>query len=504
MKSGLPGRLATLSLTFGSAPTPETSREIHAVARALLAAPPAGLTDVVPGYLGLMLEFDADIMSANALQRHVDNLVPEDAQAARTIDIPVRYDGTDLEDAAASLGMSAAELAHRHSADEYMVFAVGFTPGFPFMGLLDEALRLPRRPHPRPAVPAHSVAMADRQTGIYPHGTPGGWHLLGTALEAVYDPHRKRPFLLEPGDRVRFVPVDGPTPAEPQPIRLLPEEPAAPLFVVLEPGLRDLVVDAGRFMAGRYGLARSGPADAPSARVANSLLGNPATAPVLEMSLKGPRMEALSDSVVAFAGWGVVPHVGGVATPPFSTFAVRKGDILTFNPQAGGVRGYLAVGGGFESDSFMGSASTDVSGLVGRPLRAGDVLGTASPRPALAGRSFRPHFDPGSPAPIRLLKGPQYTEDAIGALTGAPFRVARSSRMGVQLEGGAVPGDQIISEGNPLGAVQVTSGGAPIILMHDRGSLGGYGKPATVDPRDLARVAQMREGSTIRFVLVER
>ncbi|MFX6067015.1 carboxyltransferase domain-containing protein, partial [Acinetobacter baumannii] len=86
-------------------------------------------------------------------------------------------------------------------------------------------MRLPRRPHPRPRVPAHSLAMAGPQTGIYPLPSPGGWHLLGTALVAVYDPHREEPFLLRPGDRVRFKEAEGPTPKEPSPLELLPEEP---------------------------------------------------------------------------------------------------------------------------------------------------------------------------------------------------------------------------------------------------------------------------------------
>src|SRR5690606_38446593 len=109
-----------------------------------------------------------------------------------------------------------------HSGAEYHVYAVGFTPGFPFMGDVDPRIRAPRLDEPRRSVPAGSVGIADGQTGVYPLTSPGGWRLLGRATENVYDPQRERPFLLEPGDRVRFVPTAGATtPAPPEPVGLL-------------------------------------------------------------------------------------------------------------------------------------------------------------------------------------------------------------------------------------------------------------------------------------------
>ena len=130
-----------------------------------------------------------------------------------------------------------------------------------------------RHPTPRSVVPAHSVAMTGLQTGIYPVAGPGGWQLLGHALRAVYDPWREQPFLIAPGDTVRLEPEEGEVPPEPAARPLLPVAPERPALRVDEAGLLDLVVDGGRHMAGRFGMAQSGPADARAARLANGLVG---------------------------------------------------------------------------------------------------------------------------------------------------------------------------------------------------------------------------------------
>jgi KipI family sensor histidine kinase inhibitor len=122
--------------------------------------------------------------------------------------IGVRYggtDGPDLAEVAARLGLTEPEVVDRHTAAVYTVFMLGFTPGFPYLGPLPDALVLPRRATPRTSVPAGSVAIAGRQTGIYPAPTPGGWHLIGRTDETLWDPARDHPALLEPGDTVRFV-----------------------------------------------------------------------------------------------------------------------------------------------------------------------------------------------------------------------------------------------------------------------------------------------------------
>ena len=215
-------------LRFGEGVSEEANRRALALAEALLRDPPPGLLDAVPAYGVLYLEYDPRRLSRGRLLRLLRGLPPERAEEGRVVEIPVRYDGEDLPEVASRLGLSLEAVKALHQKPLYRVYALGFTPGFPFLAEVEPALRLPRKPHPRPRVPAHAVAVAGVQTGIYPLPSPGGWNLIGTSLVAVYDPHRETPFLLRPGDRVRFLEAEGPTPPEPRPLAPLPEEPRLP------------------------------------------------------------------------------------------------------------------------------------------------------------------------------------------------------------------------------------------------------------------------------------
>lgn len=131
------------------------------------------------------------------------------AQSSRLIEIPVVYGGVagpDLDEVARHSGMTAAQVIDCHSAAEYVVYFIGFQPGFPYLGGLDPRLFTPRRADPRLQVPAGSVGIGGAQTGIYPLDTPGGWQLIGRAQIALFTPDQHPPVLLQPGDRVRFVP----------------------------------------------------------------------------------------------------------------------------------------------------------------------------------------------------------------------------------------------------------------------------------------------------------
>lgn len=491
-------------LSFSDTIDRTRNREIHALTRQLLSALLPGVTDLIPGYTSLYIEYDATTLSeakvhqwiaGNACERSVET--PQ-----RQVDIPVTYTGADLVAVAERCQITVAEVIARHSQSDYHVYALGFTPGYPFMGDLDAALRLPRRTTPRARVPAHSVAIAGSQTGIYPAASPGGWHLLGHTSAVLFDPQRQPPFLLEAGDTVRFVPGEGALPPDPEVLTLLPTSPTHPLLEVTAPGLLDLVVDKGRFLAGRFGLARSGPVDTQSARLANRLLGNPPDAPVLELNVTGPTLQALDAGVVAFVGWGVVPCLNGKKQPPFCSFALQPGDTLGFIPIDRGYRGYLALSGGIESATFWGSASVDLRGKIGRALQAGDVLGAVKPpypNPR-AGFSFTPYRRFGSVTTLSIIPGPQATQEALAALGDSTFTVTSADRMGIRLTGTQIPGGDVISEATPLGAVQITSAGDPIILLNDRGTLGGYSKPALLHPKALSSAAQLKPGNRVRFV----
>jgi KipI family sensor histidine kinase inhibitor len=169
-----------------------------------------GVRDVVPAYASFAVHFDplrADVtQQRDAIARAVARSKPAKA-LERCLEIPVCYGGRvgpDLAHVAAWSGCGAHEVVASHAAREYRVFMLGFLPGFPYMGTVDERIAMPRRAAPRPRVPAGSVGIAGRQTGIYPFDSPGGWQIIGRTPVVLFDPRRDPAALLSPGQRVRF------------------------------------------------------------------------------------------------------------------------------------------------------------------------------------------------------------------------------------------------------------------------------------------------------------
>ena len=209
-----------LVLRLGTRVDVATNARVHALCERIAAHRPAWLRDLVPAYASVGVFFDPLLVDAGQagdwLGTQLATLPAEAATGAtaRTMEVPVRYggdDGPDLESAAAELGITPAQLAQRHAAGEYTVAMIGFAPGFPYLLGLDPALALPRLATPRTLVPAGSVGIGGAQTGIYPRESPGGWRLLGRTPLVLFDPSRKPPALLAPGDRVRFIAIGDPS-----------------------------------------------------------------------------------------------------------------------------------------------------------------------------------------------------------------------------------------------------------------------------------------------------
>lgn len=166
----------------------------------------AGVVDIVPAAETVLVSCATSADLALVRTRLAD-VAPADLEAgAASVEIRVRYDGADLDDVAAATGLARDEVIAAHAAPIYEVAFCGFAPGFGYLRGLDERLHLPRLPTPRVAVPAGSVAIAAGYTAVYPHSSPGGWHLLGTTDAVLFDPGREPPALLAPGTFVRFVP----------------------------------------------------------------------------------------------------------------------------------------------------------------------------------------------------------------------------------------------------------------------------------------------------------
>ncbi|MBV8488195.1 MAG: carboxyltransferase domain-containing protein [Planctomycetaceae bacterium] len=187
-----------------------TEREAARWASAVRARNLPGVTDVVVAYRSAAVLADPE-------QADLDDLVcelrllpvsPDDQAEGKLLGIPVLYDGADLEDAAGRLGLRLADVIALHTASPFEVFAIGFLQGFPYAGYLPTQLSgLPRREEPRLSVPAGSVAIAGRQTGVYPRSSPGGWHLLGRTPLLIADANTGY-FPIHAGDRIQFRSID--------------------------------------------------------------------------------------------------------------------------------------------------------------------------------------------------------------------------------------------------------------------------------------------------------
>jgi KipI family sensor histidine kinase inhibitor len=201
---------SAVTITFGTERSRELLARIQATARALDAARIPFVEDAVPAYLALTVFYDALHTSYDDIAQRLldacDRPIPagNDAAKVRHHVIPVRYDGMDIDAVAAATGLSVTEVIARHSGRDYSVDLLGFVPGFAYLSELDPSLQLPRRPEPRPRVPAGSVAIAAAQTAVYPLDTPGGWHIVGRTETVLFDPTRDPPALLRAGDTVRF------------------------------------------------------------------------------------------------------------------------------------------------------------------------------------------------------------------------------------------------------------------------------------------------------------
>jgi len=285
---------------------------------------------------------------------------------------------------------------------------------------------------------------------------------------------------------------------------------------VQEPGLFTTVQDLGREGFGPMGVSASGAADAISLRLGNRLVGNAEGAAGLEMTLLGGTFVFPDGAIVALTGSDFGATVEGAQAALWTSMEMKPGQTLRLGPRRSGARCYLCVRGGIEVRLFLGSASTHVlSGLgghEGRSLRKGDMLkigpaNGAFPERRLSANALK-HVSPRKV--LRVTPGPQsdwFPEAAQRMFYESRYRVAEeSNRMGIRLEGGAVPesaAGKMISEGVSLGATQVPDGGRPIILFVEQQTTGGYPKIANVISADFHCLGQLRPRDEIRFERVD-
>lgn len=505
-----------IAISLGERVDEAVASRARAIAAEIDRHRPAGVVDVVSAFASVAVfyerihsrEFPALLAEVEALAQRAEAAV---TPAPQRVEIPVCYGGEfgpDLADVARHTGLSEAEVIARHAGGDYLVHAIGFAPGFPYLGGLPEALATPRRSTPRPRVAAGTVGIGGAQTGVYPIATPGGWNLIGRTPLALFDLGRAEPALLRAGDRVAFVPVDAAELARVE-RKKEPRDAAAPAasspgLVVVRAGMFTTVQDIGRAGHRCRGVPLGGAADAFALRVANTVLGNDEKAAGLEFTLLGPELRFEVDAVIALAG-------ADFGQPRGRPLHIRAGETLKLGAAATGCRGYLAVAGGIAVMPVLGSRSTYVraglGGWQGRALRDGDVLPVlAAPRsPAGRWRIDERIWPAYSASPcIRVLPGAQ-AEQFSEAWTDGEWQVTpQSDRMGLRLRGPALRRsvtDDVVSSPVVPGTLQVPPDGQPIVLLADAQTIGGYPQLGQAIAADLPLLAQMRPGETVRFRL---
>jgi len=210
-----------LTITLGTTIDERTHKRVRATAQQIAASAIAGITDIVPAFASVTVHYDPAVIAGDAsdapyarlttaLSGALAEIHPDDLPAPRIVEVPVCYGGEfgpDLDDVSKRHSLTTDEVVRIHTEGDYLVYMVGFMPGFAYLGGLSDRIATPRRSSPRTAVPAGSVGIGGQQTGVYPMESPGGWNLIGRTPLKIFDIARDEHTLLATGDRVRFVAI---------------------------------------------------------------------------------------------------------------------------------------------------------------------------------------------------------------------------------------------------------------------------------------------------------
>ena len=447
------------------------------------------------------------------------------------VEVPVYYDGEDLAEVAALTGLSIEAVINAHTAQLWRAAFGGFAPGFAYLRGENQTLNVPRRDTPRKVVPSGAVALAGDYSAVYPRQSPGGWQLIGHTDAVLWDLQRENPALIRPQDRVRFIAsrtsLTISTASAPSEPKTIPAMTGAHLEV-LDPGLQSLIQDLGRVGLGDLGVSAAGAADTSSARAANRLVGNAASAAVVENLLGTAMFLAHNDAVLAVTGASAELLITPAEDDDFhetrsvemnTPFALLNGETLRLSPTGSALRSYVGVRGGIAVPPVLGSRSTDsMSGIGPAPLIKGSIL----PIGAIIGSHVVGNPEPSTlPVPdangvftLRISAGPRddwFGPAGLERLTAQDWIAsAESNRVGVrlQLTDGAAPLQRIrtgelASEGVAVGSLQVPPSGLPVLFLADHPVTGGYPVIATVIAEDLPAAAQLPPGARLHFELVD-
>ena len=499
-----------LTVHLGDGIDPAINRRVTALQGAIGSAGLRGITDLIPAYADLTVCYDCTVISAKALQRQLrrllDSLSVAGQDRRRVFQLPVCYGGDygpDLDFVCHHSGLSAQEVIELHSAPDYLIYMLGFLPGWTahapvfLRAVWESAVRKPGCT--RWLLPAAGSCWGAHRC-LYLTGSGRSRSCTGQGIWCILCPSRLPSMKKSLGQWQRAL------------IRYKWRS-AGMRLMIDAPGALTTVQDLGRTGVAHLGFCTCGAMDLTSMQIANRLVGNCRGCAVLEMTLTGISARFVGEGYFALAGGDFAPTLNGKPIENYRAYEVRSGDRLQLGAARTGLRCYLALSGGMDVPVVLGSRSTDLKiqmgGLDGRALQAGDVLTTGDfclpigdPTPwHIPPVTFAPPFT------LRCIDGPQaarFDPAARKDFYSKPYIVTpKSDRMGLRLEGSALTADggvDICSDGIVRGSVQVPGSGQPIVLMSDHQTVGGYAKIATVIGCDVSLLAQARPGDAVRFV----
>lgn len=206
---------SSVLIVFGDTISMETNRRITSTVQLIREQRIEGIVDMIPAFVSLLINYNPLVISYDALKRRLEKILKMETKAEETrkrvFEIPVCYSGAfgpDLQNIADHAGLTPEEVVKIHTSCDYLIYMLGFLPGFCYLGGLDERIHTPRLESPRIRIPAGSVGIGGSQTGIYPMDSPGGWQLMGMTPVRTYDPERETPILVQAGEYIRFVEIN--------------------------------------------------------------------------------------------------------------------------------------------------------------------------------------------------------------------------------------------------------------------------------------------------------
>ncbi|OTA15518.1 putative multifunctional urea amidolyase [Xenorhabdus vietnamensis] len=496
--------------------------ETLALLDSLNMSPILGIEEIIPAAKTLMICFRPAKISTQQLAAEISSrdLQERGHTMGKRIEIPVHYNGDDLELVAEILGCTVQNVIQQHTENEYTVAFTGFAPGFAYM-VSNSQWNIPRRKTPRTRIPAGAVALAGEFSSIYPQASPGGWQIIGITTERMWDLSRSSPALLQPGYRVNFRDA-GHSPAtislpETSINNMVPASEISCQLEILSVGLQTLFQDLGRVGQAKLGISESGAMDKSALRSANRIVGNPSDQACLEIVQGGFKAIAHGQILIAITG-SLCPIE--IKTPSGETFNVsayqpidlNDGDEISLGIPAAGMRSYLSVRGGFIVPAILSSRSFDSLSNIGpAPLKINDKLAVSETSHCAAiSFSETPAFDMPNKDEIVVLDiifGPRtdwFTPEAIDLLSQQTWQVTpQSNRIGLRLNGecslSRIKLQELPSEGTCAGAIQIPASGQPVLFLADHPLTGGYPVIASVADYHLDRVGQIPVNAKIRF-----